>query len=627
MPRSFVSSVTEPEGGVTHFDFGIATAGDLDGVEELTTTVADRRGEVTTYTLDRYGSPLAVEDPLGVRTTMTWAADDVLMIGRTDGKGTTTSYTYDQYGNLLTEAVEVEDYDGAAHVYTAANTYALPGAFDPPFIKDRRVSATDRNGHVTTFEYDAHGGLVRQAVTDTDSETVHTYFANGDRASTTDGRGDAVHFTYDPYGNLASATDPLGGVAATEWNGRSLPVRQVDRLGRETRLAYDTLGRAIAKTLPKTAAETAAPVETVLFDDAERRRVATDAAGRTTETLFDLEGRPVEVHDPEGGTKVFAYDAEGNKTVESAWFDAATSRVDTTFDYDAAGRLIRRTEPLGRVTDYAYDGAGNLVSETLSDAGGGFAPRVTEHDYDSLDRRIRTRRIFAGGTQTRSVRYDGVGNKVEEVEPLGRVTTYNHDPLNRLTEQVEPEWKPGSPRVTRIAYDPVGNVLSKTLVNEPAEQVRSFVYDALSRVVQATDAEGAKTLSEYDAEGNKTRQIDPRLAVTTFEYDARNRPVRTIVHLDRVTQPSRQVATEYEYDAVGNRTVERWANGNVVQHAYDGLNRLTSTTDSLGPIATFGYDSRGNRVRARPTPTATSPKPTSTPSTGSSSSACPRSGR
>ena len=600
VPRAFVRRVIEPEGGETEFAIGIAAAGDLGEVSELETAVTDRRGEATSYTLNRYGSPLAIENPLGNVSEMTWAADDVVMTSRTDGKGTTTAYTYDAHGNLLSETVTVVDFDGQSHAYTASRTYVPPGDFEPPYLKNRPASATDRDGRVTTFEYDAKGSPTRQAVTGTDTAVNHTYFANGDRASTTDSRGNTTHFAYDAYGNPSAVTDPLGATATAEWDVRSRPVRKVDRQGRETLTAYDVLDRPVEKTLPRAAGEPSAPAETLLYDDAGRRLVATDAAGRLTETRFDLEGRPVEVIDAEGASRLFEYDPEGNKTLETSWFDAGTPRFDTTFEYDAAGRLVRRVEPLGRTSEYAYDGAGNLVSETLSDAAVGttFAPRVTEHVYDALDRRIRTRRLWEGGERTMAARYDGAGNKVLDVDPLGRETAYAFDALNRLVEKVEPEWREGEPRVTRYAYDGDGNLLSETLFDEPANRVRSFAYDGLSRLIRATDAEGAVSHSEYDAEGNKIREIDPRLGVVRHNYDARNRLERTTVHLDRVTDPARQVVTDYAYDAVGNRTENRWPNGNVVQHAYDGLNRLLSTTDSLGPMASFEYDARGLQIAA-----------------------------
>jgi YD repeat-containing protein len=53
--------------------------------------------------------------------------------------------------------------------------------------------------------------------------------------------------------------------------------------------------------------------------------------------------------------------------LESTFADGTTPRQDMTFSYTDAGRLERRTEPLGRITEFEYDGVGNLVEETLRD--------------------------------------------------------------------------------------------------------------------------------------------------------------------------------------------------------------------------------------------------------------------
>ena len=231
-----------------------------------------------------------------------------------------------------------------------------------------------------------------------------------------------------------------------------MPEREVDALGRVTLIETDSLGRVIRQTLPDT------EVEQVSYDDAANTRTEIDAEIRSTLTRFDLEGRVVRVDNAAGGTKIFEYDLEGNKILESTWFDDDTPRADITFVYDDAGRLERRTEPLGRVTTYVHDGTGNLISETLSDAGdASFEPRITETDYDAMDRAITMRRRLDGNWLTSHMVYDGEGNKVLEVDALGRHTSHTYDELNRRLATFEPE-----SRVTRNAYDGNGNLIRST---------------------------------------------------------------------------------------------------------------------------------------------------------------------
>ncbi|MCP3982059.1 MAG: RHS repeat protein, partial [bacterium] len=583
--RRAVRELIEPEGGVTFFGYHLA--GLAGRQESTTTTVTDRRGKDTFYVFNRYGGPLEITDPEGNVNTTTWSPDDIVMISRTDGKGTLTEFTYDEHGNLLSESVEVSDFDGVVHTYVVENTY-VPAFAEPPYIKTLLASRRDRNGHLSELTYDEHGNLLSQSIQVSDPvsgptilATEHAYATNGDRLSTTDARGNTSHFSYDAYGHLETVTNPLGHETRTEWNERSLPQREGDALGRETLIETDTLGRVIRRTLPDDL------VEQVIYDDVANTRTQIDAEGRSTVTSFDLEGRVVRIDNAAGGTKVFAYDPEGTKTLESPWFDDDTPRDDTTFVYDDAGRLDHRTEPLGRITTYVHDGAGNVISETLSDADDpDFEPRITETDYDAMNRTITVRRRLGNEWVTSHMRPDGEGNKVLELDALGRETSHVYDELNRLLETAEPEG-----RVTRNAYDGNSNLIRSTLLNQPEDQVRELVYDQANRLITSVDAEGHSQSIEYDDVGNVLREIDARGHMVSHEYDERNRKRRTTVHLD-----AGDAVTEMDYDGVGNLTEQRQPNGNVVANVYDDLNRLTSTADSLGAVASFEYDVRSRRA-------------------------------
>ena len=367
-----VVGMKEPEGGVSSFAYDLVALSDRE-VASLTSTATDRRGQTTIYELSQYGRSRRIEDPEGNVTRMEWSENDVVMTARIDANGVRTDYGYDQYANLTSESVTVTHVDGEEVTYLAESTYRRMG-----YIKDRIVERTDRNGHTTYFDYDGKGNLLEERIEvgnvgDATLETLtlrHTYNDAGDRLSTEDRRGNMTFFRYDVYGNVSEVTDSMGGVTTAEWDVRSLPILRTDALGRETVLEYDTLGRLIRRVLPEVVGE-GTVAEQILYDDAHLRRTEIDAEGRSTVTDFDLEGRVVEITNAAGGTKVFDYDVEGNKIVESSWFDSETPRHDTTFEYDDAGRLERRLEPLGRVTDYAYDGVGNVWSETLVDSGDG----------------------------------------------------------------------------------------------------------------------------------------------------------------------------------------------------------------------------------------------------------------
>ncbi len=570
------TSVTEPLGGTTSFVFDLGALASR--ADNARTEVTDRRGETSVYTFDSYGSPLSIEDPLSHTVSMSWDLEDVVLKSRTDANGVTTSFQYDEHGNVTKETVAG---------YVTTTTYVPPGA---EHIKNRVKTRTDRNGYTTTFKY-SRDHITEQRIQvshpEAGSETLvtsQTYAANGDRWTITDPEGHTTSFTYDGWGYVASVTDPQGFTAESDWNARGLRIRQRDALDRETIFDHDRLGRVISRDLPGDASET------YVYDDAANTRTEIDAEDRPTLTEYDLEGRVSKITNAAGGMMELLWDAENHKTLESTWYDDDTPRFDVIFEYDPAGRLFRRTEPLGRITTYEHDPAGNLIRETLSgDGSGDFVPRVTETDYDDLNRAIESRRLIDGGPAISRADYDGEGNKILEVDPLDRETTFEYDQINRLVRMTEPEGK-----VTVSFDDGNSNLVKTRLINDTGsgDQIRRLAYDSSNRLKTQTDASGGVRTFEYDEVGNLVIEVDGRTNVTRHTYDERNRrrttTVPTVAHGD--------VVTRYDYDNVGNVVRETWANGNVLVHVPDRLNRLRSTTDNLGLVVRYDYDARSNRV-------------------------------
>lgn len=561
MPYSFVTAVQEPEGGSTQFDYGLPG---------FVRRVTDARNNLTTYTLNQYGSPLSIQDPVGT-TTMTWSPDDIVMTSKTDANGVRTDFTYDLNANLLSESVDM----GSGGRLTTSYTYK---AFSPRPIKNRVETKTDRNGHVTRYDYDTNGNLVRM----TDAEggrTEHSYADNGDRTQTKDPNNNVTRFTYDAYGNVETTTNALSGKTSTAWNVRGLPIRVTDALNRTTEFEYDTLNRMTRKRDASGTNDVTRGIRRFTYDAVGNKLTETDEENRTTTWTYDKENRVKSITDARNATKDFTYDLVGNKTRETDWRGNAT-----TYEYDAANRLTKRIEPLGKETAFSYDGVGNVLTET--DA----LNRSTSHAYDGLNRRIRTTDARTG---VHEFGYDGVGNRTSDKDPLGRTTTYSYDRLNRLVTKTEPLGK-----VTTFKYDANGNRIEET---DALNRSRKFVFDALNRLVKRTDAENNSTNFEYDAVGNLTLEINARLFKTAHQYDALNRRIKTTQDTGSdvalINQSRGTSVTALGYDKVGNRVEERWPNGNVVQHTYDALNRLTATSDSLGSVLAYEYDANGNRTQ------------------------------
>jgi YD repeat-containing protein len=125
-----------------------------------------------------------------------------------------------------------------------------------------------------------------------------------------------------------------------------------------------------------------------------------------------------------------------------------------------------------------------------------------------------------------------------------------------------------------------------------------YGYDALSRQTSVTDPLGNVTSYGYDAASNRISMTDANSVTTRYEYDGLVR-LRAVVenYVDSGGSDGQtNVRTEYTYDAAGNRTAIRDANGHVTSFDYDAVNRLVQETDPLGHATHYAYDAAGNRT-------------------------------
>ena len=541
-----VTSVITADNATTRFDYSGASNAPV-------TAVTDALGNITRYTFNKYGNPLTIAGPAGT-TTMTWASSDVVMLSKTDANGVVTNYTYDANGNQTSE--EVTGAGGA----TSSQTWMSQTA--PPFIKNKRLSSTDRRGLTTTYTYDERGNLTEQKLPDS-SRITHSVAANGDRQSTTDPLFNTTTMRYDDRGMRNAVVDALGGTTVTRHDKRGRPVAVVDAEGRTSEMQYNTLDQLTQ--VKQAAGSNVAGTKTATWDALGNKLSETDEEGRATSYTYDAMNRVVRKALPIGAVAII-YDLAGNKTSETNLRGDAT-----TYAYDSANRLIRRTEPATppKITGYAYDGVGNIITET--DA----LSRQTTHTYNALNQRTVTK--YADSTTTRTS-YDGNGNKTSETDALGRITTYSYDKLNRLTSQTLAGNSSRS-----MSYDANGNLTSRTDANDNTSR---FSYDALNRLLTEADALGRVTSTDYDKVGNKLQVTNPLRQARKWQYNARNWMV--------AAQDEEGHRTQYTYDLVGNRLTETLPNGNTITHQYDAMNRRKHSADNLGQLSAMAYDADGN---------------------------------
>ncbi|PYB13740.1 sugar-binding protein, partial [Pseudomonas aeruginosa] len=298
----------------------------------------------------------------------------------------------------------------------------------------------------------------------------------------------------------------------------------------------------------------------------------------------------------------------------------------TTFEHDAAGNVIRRTDARGAVTEYRYDALNRLVERrSPSD------PSLdVQYRYDlTADGNQGIGRLGAieGARDSLVYRYDERGNLVEQVRSirldqqtlLDRVT-YRYDAANQLLEI-------GYPSGLAIGYprNAGGQVASVTLAvgdKAPSTLVGQIAYLPFGPLLRLTWGNGITLSREYDQDYQLLRQkVGPWQS--DYQHDA-NGNIQQHRHslwgtldyqydpLDRLTEERGvQGGRSYAYDAVGNRTQrsDNPASGGTAssqdyQYAPDS-NRLTAigaqavTSDAAGnltqdrPARKLAYDAQG----------------------------------
>jgi RHS repeat-associated protein len=465
-----------------------------------------------------------------------------------------------------------------------------------PRLKVSRL--TDAEGNAAAYHYDHAHGQVTVTFTGTDGQTRKVTYSYVE--DTTDTRQRYVtseviavqagssgnqqvrtswQYSTDGRFRLVAATDPLGGTTRYTHNDYNQVTSQIDALGHERDYAYDTR-------------DDPAPAEPNAYDLLAVSETNIDGAGNTflvrstatfgrydTHTSGDPQDAGLSTHristrtDELGNTTTFGYDDTGsNVPLRPTTYTNALGHV-TLRAYDAAGALVRETDPVGSTSRWAYNLQGQLVSSIdpngferhwVYDAGSSWLTDAT----DALG--------AAPGDPQHSIHYEwtAAGQLSRARDPAGDITDYAYYANKRIRS------------ITR--YDPTA-------------RTTSFTFDAPGGLAQITDPRGHTTYFSSDEAGRvyTTYRDAPGNPSIALRFDLAGHPVE-------VTDRSGQI-TRYDYDTLGRVTrIEEpdWpahapANpGKTVVIGYDELGRRLRLRDSeLAHECTYAYDAAGNLIR------------------------------
>lgn len=231
---------------------------------------------------------------------------------------------------------------------------------------------------------------------------------------------------------------------------------------------------------------------------------------------------------------------------------------------------------------YTYDGNGNILD--IEDA---------LHGHYVMAYGPRNERTFEQNQDTNRWRYayDELLRLQRQTDPNGTTREPTYDAAGRV---LFVQFSTG--RRDSFAYDPNDNPQAISRRSGGVTTATRFVYDALDRPIEQTDALAQTVLYGYDPLGRVTTLTYPGGKTLTNRYDA----------LGRLTSQTDWAArqTTYAYDQADRLIRRAYPNGVVQTNTFDTAGRITSLSHStLNPqpstinlALTYAYDRNGNKT-------------------------------
>ena len=493
------------------------------------TSIRNRAGHTHTLTY-RQGRLDTVADGFGRTLTFEYTSNGLNV---TDPGNNVFAYRQDSEKRL--ETVRYPD-DTADDSDNPTKLYLYE---DPSFLKALTGLVNENGKRFATWSYDSAGRAVSSEHAGAVERTTIAYNPDGSRTVTD--ASNTQHVTFEPKHGvlLANSTDQPCSASNAQFAST----------------AYDANGFLTRRT------DFNNYVTNYIFNDRGLEESRTEAFGtpeaRTITTVWNPTWRKPDTIMRDG--QVIA------------------------FTYDAAGRLLTRTETdtatlKSRTVTRTYNTLGLL--ETID------GPRVDVSDVTTLvyypngDRHTSTNAL---GHVTTFNLYDAHGRVTKMTDPNGLVTEFAYDVRGRLIERRVDSL------VTRFGYDLAGNL---TRLTSPDNSVLSYEYDAANRLTDIVDALGNRITDTLDADGNRVKEDvflpDGVTLVRTqsMEYDKMRRVKKRRSGVGQ-TQ-------EFEYDDVGNLLVTIDGKLQRTVRMPDPLRRVSSITDAASSITQFAYDARDN---------------------------------
>lgn len=452
--------------------------------------------------------------------------------------------------------------------------------------KGKLTATEDKQGFKTNLTYtensivitDAINGSITLNLTDgfvtsiTDGiRTAEFTYSNGYLIEIKDVNGSKLYYTYNADGLIETGSDDNGTVyfVNTYENGRIK--EQVDGSGENAKTVFSYTETEEGLTV-----------------------TVTNRNGDTSTRVFNSNGLLTSYTDENGNTTTYTYD----ENLNLASTTDANSNTESTV-YNEYNLPIRNTDKNGNITTFAYDENHNIVSIIY----GGNGDANKDGFIDARDI-VRSKKYLA---ESPVPEYDvfldmNLDNSVNasDIAMLRKYLlgadklfiaseTFTYNERNQLLSACDLNGT-----MTAYAYDNNALPYSKTV----GDRTEFYTY-ADGKLIESTDANGNKTVYEYNSLNQVQKQI---INVTALSYTDKWWGENTLppVEIGDTELPDDSElysieqeeahTTEYSYDNKGNVLTVTDSIGNTVTRTYDGNSLVTSETDANGNTTFYSYN-------------------------------------
>ncbi|HAF2549009.1 TPA: RHS repeat protein, partial [Salmonella enterica] len=322
------------------------------------------------------------------------------------------------------------------------------------------------------------------------------------------------------------------------------------------------------------------------YDDKHPGRMTAHRyAGRPQTTYrYDASGRVTEQHNPAGLSYTYSYEknaviitdslnrrevlhTEGEGGLKRVIKEEQADGSTITREFDNAGRMVAMTDAAGRKTGFRLNIGSGNVTEIVTPDG-----RRVRFSYNDQRQLIAT----TGPDGLRSQQtFDERGRLAHEKSRSGDITRYFYDdPHSEQPSAIEDAT--GSRK--QMTWSRYGQLL--TLTDCSGYQTR-YEYNRFGQVTALHREEGLSQYRAYDERGRLVSQQDAAGHETRYEYSVAG-DLTAVIHPDGSKQT-------ISYDAAGH-PVSTTGGGLTRQMEYDPAGRVTRLVNENGAGTTFTYD-------------------------------------